>query len=273
MHKDSGAYRLHMDLEIEGNAAVVSASSSGLGKAAATALAREGANVLLNGRDEARLEAARDDVEAVADGSVVTEQGDITDPATATALVETAVDAFGGLDHLVTSAGGPPSGLFLETTEEDWQAAFDLLVMSVVRLARSAEPHLRDGGGTIVTITSRSVKEALDELVLSNSVRMGVIGLEKTLSKEFAPAVRANAVLPGAHDTNRVRELKRQAVERGTYADMAAASRAWREDVPLERIGDPMELGNTVAFLSSPKSGYINGAAIPVDGGSSDSNL
>jgi len=262
-----------MDLEIEGNAALVSASSSGLGKASAKAFVREGANVLINGRDEKRLDAARAEIQAVGSGDVITRQGDITDPAETEALVETAVSEFGGLDHLVTSAGGPPSGPFIETDDEDWYGAFDLLVMSVVRLSRSAAPHLKEGEGTIVTITSRSVKEAIDSLVLSNAVRMSVIGLEKTLSKEFAPEVRANAVLPGAHETSRIEDLMEHAVERGEHADMDAAREAWAEGIPLERIGDPMELGNTVAFLSSPKSGYINGAAVPVDGGSLGSNL
>jgi 3-oxoacyl-[acyl-carrier protein] reductase len=263
-----------MHLEIDGDAALVSASSSGLGKASARALAREGADVLINGRDEARLAAAREEIEAVATGDVVAQAGDITDPAETNALVETAVAKFGGLDHLVTSAGGPPSGPFLETDDADWQDAFDLLVMSVVRLARAAEPHLRkDGGGTIVTITSRSVKEAIDALVLSNAVRMGVIGLEKTLSTEFAPEIRANAVLPGAHETSRIEDLMEQAIERGEHGTMAEAREAWSEGVPLERVGDPMELGNAVAFLSSPASGYVNGAAIPVDGGSTGSNL
>jgi 3-oxoacyl-[acyl-carrier protein] reductase len=262
-----------MDLDIDGNAALVSASSSGLGKASAKALAREGANVVINGRDEERLAAAREEIETVATGDVLAQAGDITDPAETEALVETTVAEFGRLDHLVTSAGGPPSGPFLDTDDEDWQAAFDLLVMSVVRLARAAEPHLRDGGGTIVTITSRSVKEAIDALVLSNAVRMSVIGLEKTLSKEFAPEIRANAVLPGAHETSRIEDLMEQAIDRGEHADMVGARAAWSEGVPLDRIGDPMELGNTVAFLSSPASGYINGAAVPIDGGSTGSNL
>jgi 3-oxoacyl-[acyl-carrier protein] reductase len=172
----------------------------------------------------------------------------------------------------VTSAGGPPPGSFLDTDDEDWYDAYDLLVMSVVRLAREAAPHLREDGGTIVTITSRSVKEALDDLVLSNSVRMSVIGLEKTLSKEFAPEVRANAVLPGAHETARIRELVEARVERGEVDSYEDGVAAWANN-PLERVGDPMELGDTVAFLSSPRSGFINGAAVPIDGGSSGSNL
>lgn len=264
-----------MDLEIGGNAALVTASSAGLGKASATALAREGVDVVINGRDEDRLVETREEIQsAAADGvDVVTQSGDLTNADDIERMVSTAVEEFGRLDHLVTSAGGPPSGQFVDFDDEEWYEAYDLLVMSVVRLARAAEPHLRNGGGTVVTITSRSVKEAIDSLVLSNSVRMGVIGLEKTLSKEFAPEIRANAVLPGAHQTSRIEDLMEQAIERGEHGTMAEARESWSEGVPLERVGDPMELGNTVAFLSSPASGYINGAAIPVDGGSTGSNL
>lgn len=262
-----------MDLEIDGNAALVTASSSGLGKASAKALAREGANVVINGRDEGRLAEAYEEIEEVATGKVVAQQGDLTDADDIAALVETTVDEFGTIDHLVTSAGGPPSGAFLDTTDEDWENASDLLVMSVVRLAREAAPHLKEGdGGTIVTITSRTVKEAKENLVLSNSVRMAVIGLEKTLSKEFAPEIRANAVLPGSHETSRIQNLIDSAIERGDYENYEEGLEDWAGN-PLGRIGDPMELGNTIAFLSSPKSGYINGAALPIDGGSTGSNL
>ncbi|MDR5656548.1 SDR family oxidoreductase [Halodesulfurarchaeum sp. HSR-GB] len=261
-----------MDLDIEGNAALVTASSSGLGKASAIALAREGVDVAINGRDPDRLAAARTDVEAAGPGAVHTIQADLTDPDAGPTLVEETVAAFGGLDHLVTSAGGPPAGSFLETEDTDWEAAFELLLLSVVRVVRRAEPHLRQGDGTIVTITSRSVKEAIDSLVLSNSVRMGVIGLEKTLSKELAPEIRSNAVLPGPHETARIRELVEGAVERGDVEDYEAGLAEWADN-PLERIGDPIELGALVAFLSSPRSGFINGTAIPIDGGASHSNL
>ncbi len=262
-----------MDLELDGNSALVLASSDGLGYAAAEAFAREGANVVINGRDEDRLAAAKADLEAIGSGEIVAHAGDVTDPETTNALVNRAVEAFGGLDHLVTNAGGPPSGAFLEIDEEAWYDAYELLVMSAVRTIRTAAPHLQDGGGTIVTITSRSVKEAIDSLVLSNAVRMSVIGLEKTLSKELGPDVRANAVLPGAHETARIRTLVEQAIDRGEYDSYAEGLAEWSTGVPLERIGDPIELGNTVAFLSSPASGYINGAAIPIDGGAGSSNL
>ena len=263
-----------MDLEIDGNAAIVTASSSGLGKASAMALAREGANVVLTGRDEDRLEAAAEEIRAVGTGRVVTQAGDITEPKAITALVQRAMDEFGQLDHLVTSAGGPPSGKFLDLPIDEWYDAYDLLVMSVVRLVHEAAPYLKaDGGGTIVTITSMSVKEAIDSLVLSNAVRMGVIGLEKTLSKELAPEIRVNAVLPGAHETARIEELLNDAVDRGDFESYEAARSSRGEAIPVGRIGDPIELGDTVAFLSSPRSGFINGTAIPIDGGSSSSNL
>ncbi|WP_254546720.1 SDR family oxidoreductase [Halomarina pelagica] len=263
-----------MDLEITGNTALVTASSSGLGKASAKALAREGANVVVNGRDEDRLAEAVGDVEAVATGEVVGHPGDLTREEDVSALVERTVDEFGGIDHLVTSAGGPPSGPFLETDEDDWYDAFDLLVMSVVRLVHESADYLRaDGGGTVVTITSRSVKEAIDSLVLSNSVRMSVVGLEKTLSTELAPDVRANAVLPGPHETARIRELVEQSVDRGEYGSYEEGLEARGSGNPMGRIGDPMELGDLVAFLSSERSSYVNGVAIPVDGGAGSSNL
>ena len=263
-----------MDLEINGDAALVTASSSGLGKASATALAREGAHVVLNGRDEDRLEATKEEIEEIASGTIISQPGDLTDPDDIDQLVQTTVDEFGGLDHLVTSAGGPPSGAFLDTTDDDWYQAFDLLVMSVVRLVRTAEPHLKaNGGGTIVNITSRSVKEAIDSLVLSNAVRMSVIGLEKTLSRELAPEVRVNAVLPGSHETARIRELTEAAVDRGEYDSYEEALASRAASIPVGRVGDPMELGDTVAYLCSDRAGYINGQSIVLDGGSGSSNL
>lgn len=262
------------DTSIAGNAALVTASSSGLGKASAAALAARDANVVVNGRDPERLEAAVADLEAAGSGSIVGCVADLTDRAAVERLVETTTDAFGGLDHLVTSAGGPPSGAFLEMTDEDWYDAFDLLVMSAVRTVRAAAPALQAAeGGTIVTITSRSVKEAIPGIVLSNAVRMAVIGLGKTLSREFAPAVRVNSVLPGPHETDRSKELHQEAVDAGeydTYEDAVADTAA---SIPLDRIGGPDELGEVVAFLSSEQSSFLTGVAIPVDGGAGSSNL
>lgn len=265
-----------MELDLEGDSTLVTASSSGLGKAAAGVLAEEGANVVVNGRNEDRLRATVAELREAATGEVVGVRGDITAEETRTELVTTAVERFGGLDHLVTSAGGVASEPFLETPPSAWRDAYDLLVMSVAGLVHETVDHLRAGdGGTIVTITSIYSKEAVESYVLSNSVRMGVIGLTKTLSRELAPEIRANSVLPGWHATSLTLDPVREGVEDGTYESMEEGRRDRIADypIPLDRMGDPEELGNAVAFLCSKRSGYINGTAIPVDGGLSRSNL
>lgn len=263
-----------MDLNIQGNVTLVTASSSGLGKASAKALVREGSNVVINGRDEDRLQDTLEELRETGSGKVIAQPADLTSLEEITQLVDTTLDEFGQLDHLVTNVGGPPSGSFLEMSDDDWYNAYDLLVMSVVRLVSESVDALQaDGGGTITMVTSRSVKEAIDSLVLSNSVRMGVIGLAKTLSMELAPQIRTNSVLPGPHETARIKELVEQGVERGEYDSYEDGIAARGSGNPLNRIGDPIELGNVVAYLSSEKSSYINGAAIPIDGGASASNL
>jgi 3-oxoacyl-[acyl-carrier protein] reductase len=262
-----------MDLNLEGNAAIITASSSGLGKASAVGLAEEGVNVVINGRSEKQLISAAKEIKSSTSSRVATLTGDIKEKGTLEKLVNKAIDEYGQLDHLVTSAGGPPSGKTMETSEDDWYDSFELLVMSVFRLVKEAEPYLKKGGGTIVNITSRTVKEALDSLVLSNSVRMSVIGLEKTLSRELAPDIRVNSVLPGPHKTSRIEDLVNQALERGEVESREEGLEKWSEGVPMEKLGNPENLGRLVAFLSSEKAGFINGAAIPIDGGASRSNL
>lgn len=257
-----------MDLGLEGNTALVTASSSGLGLASAKALAREGANVVICARSEEGLEEAKAEIEELGSGNVLAVPTDITDPDEIEALIELTVDEFGGLDHLVTSAGGPPSGPFLDITERDWYAAYDLLVMSVVWLTKQAHPYLVDSeAGTVVNITSTSVREAIDGLVLSNAVRRGVIGLMQTQAREFAPDIRVNAVLPGSHETPRIRELVEQSLERGEYDSYEEGLADWADGIPMERVGDPKELGDVVAFLSSDRASFVNGVALPIDGG------
>ncbi|MCD2205267.1 SDR family oxidoreductase [Halobacterium sp. KA-6] len=263
-----------MGFQLSGNVALVTASSSGLGKASAEIFAEEDANVVVNGRDSGRLEEAVEELDKLGEGEVIGVSGDLTNAEDIENLVDQTLEEFGQLDHLVTNVGGPPSGSFLETTEKDWYEAYDLLVMSVVRLVKECVDPLKESEyGTIVNITSRSVKEAIDSLVLSNSVRMSVIGLEKTLSKELAPEVRANAVLPAPHETERIRNLVEQGVERGEYESVQSGLEERGSDNPMGRIGQPRELGEVVAFLSSPRSSYVNGVSIPVDGGDGSSNL
>jgi len=258
----------------DGPVAVVTASSRGLGRAAAAALLVAGSHVVVNGRDADRLEATVESLDEVGAGTVVGVPGDITDAETGPRLVEVAIDRFGRLDTLVTSAGGPPSGPFESTTDEQWYDAYDLLVMSAVRVVRAAAPHLRAReGGSITMIASRAVKEAQPGMVLSNAVRMAVLGLSKTLSQEFGPQIRVNAVLPGYHATGRIEELTAAAVARGEYPSVDAAMAARGESNPLGRVGDPQELGETVAFLASPRASYITGVALPVDGGATGGTL
>ena len=246
-----------MDLDIAGNVALTTASSDGLGNAAATALVRDGGSVVINGSDEDRLEAAAEVLreEVTGDGGVQGGEGEGKGEEEVVGLVEETLDEFGRLDHLVTSAGGPPSGPFLGTDDDDWYHAYDLLVMSVVRLCRAAaEPLQADGGGTIVNITSRSVKEAIDGLVLSNAVRMSVIGLEKTLATELGPDVRVNAVLPGPHETSRIEDLVEQAVYRRQSAPSADGLAAYRHGTPTARIGAPKPLPRPPHFLTPPEA-------------------
>jgi NAD(P)-dependent dehydrogenase (short-subunit alcohol dehydrogenase family) len=258
-----------MDLELAESAVLCTAATSGLGLASAEAVAREGADVAVCGTTSAHVEDARETLSATGDGDVLAVEADITDPDHVRAFVEETADAFGGIDHVVTSAGGPPSGPFAEMSDRDWYQAYDMLVMSVVWTLWATAPHLRDSEvGTLVAITSRTVREVREGLLLSNAVRRAVVGLVKTVSREMAPEVRANAVLPGAHETARIEDLIQAAVERDEVANYEAGYREWADDVPLGRIGEPRELGDVVAFLSSPRARYVNGAALAIDGGS-----
>lgn len=257
-----------MDLGLTDDSVIVTASTSGLGLASAQAFADEGANVAVCGRTETRVENARSDLTDRGTGSVLARTVDITDQATLRAFVAEAADQFGGIDHLVTSAGGVPSGQFRAMNDEDWYQAYDLLVMSHVWAVKAAYPHLdASPAGTITAITSTSVAEAIDGLVLSNAVRRAVLGSIKTIAREFAPSIRANAVLPGPHETSRLTSLFEQAVDRGEYATVSAARDDWTTAVPLDRLGTPRELGDVVAFLASRRASFVTGVGLPVDGG------
>lgn len=263
-----------MDLGLEGKHAIVVASSSGLGKGSARALASEDANVLVNGRDESRLSSTVQELDGLGTGTVVGEAADLTDKEDVRRIVNRAVDEFGGLDCLVTNAGGPPRRKFSEATDEDWYDAFELLVMSTVRLIRNAEDYLRAGdGGSIVNISSKAVKEAPDANVLTSAIRMCNMGLQKTLSRELAPEVRINAVLPALHETPRIQEYLKPAIERGEYDSYDEAVASLVSDIPLRSIGDPDDFGRMVAFLCSPRSDYITGTTQLIDGGLSRSNV
>lgn len=253
---------------LDGNTALVAASSSGLGKAAATSLATAGANVILNGRDEGRLDEAVADIDAAGDGDVVGYAADLTDANAVAGLIEATAETFGGIDHLVLNTGDPASGGLFDVSDDDWYDAFELLVMSSVWLTREASPHLRDGGGSIVAITSITVRQPVPSLVLSRTVRMGVLGVVKTLSRELAPDVRANAVLPGPIETPALRNIVEDAVERGEYDSYEAGLESyWPDNLPTGGVAQPEELGDVVAFLAGSTASYVNGASLLVDGG------
>lgn len=257
-----------MDLGLCDKTALVTASSRGLGKAVALRLAREGAHVAICARGEESLTRAADEIRRATGQRVLTIAADVSAPETADRLVETTLDAFGRLDVLVVNAGGPPPGKFLDFTPEDWEDLVQLTLMSAVRLCHAAAPVMEEQGqGAILFMTSITVKQPLPNLVFSNSLRLAVTGLMKTLADELAPSgVRVNAILPGWTRTARVNQLLEDRARRaGTNledeADKVSA------DIPLGRMGTPEEFATAAAFLVSEAASFVNGVNLLVDGG------
>jgi 3-oxoacyl-[acyl-carrier protein] reductase len=246
--------------------ALVCAASKGLGRACAEALARDGCRVAICSRGGAALRDARAAIEA-AGGEAIAIDADLRRAADVTRVVEETVRAFGGLDILVSNTGGPPSGPFMAIDEAAWSDAIDSLLLSVVRLCRAAIPHLRArGGGRIINITSISVKQPIEGLVLSNALRAAVTALAKTLAVELAPDnILVNCVAPGYTRTGRVVELAAQTAAREDKAPEEIERRIMA-GIPLGRMGQPDEFAAVVAFLASPAASYVSGVTIPVDG-------
>src|SRR4051812_9621822 len=247
--------------------ALVCAASKGLGRASAEALARDGIRVAICSRGGPALGDAAAAIRA-AGGEVIAIEADLRRAADVAHAIETTVRTFGGLDILVTNTGGPPSGPFMSLGEDAWTDAIDSLLLSVVRLCRGAVPHMRArGGGRIINITSISVKQPIQGLVLSNALRGAVTGLAKTLAVELAPdRILVNCVAPGYTRTDRVVELASQAAEREgiTAGDVEQRMIA---KIPMGRMGEPAGVGGVVAFLAPPAASYVTGVTSRVAGG------
>jgi 3-oxoacyl-[acyl-carrier protein] reductase len=257
-----------VDLGLRDKRALVTASSKGIGRACALELAREGADVVICARGAEALEAARAEIAGETGRKVTAVTCDLNFGAQIEELVQRALVELGGLDVLVTNAGGPPSGHFMDFDDEAWMKAVTLNLMSVVRLNRAAVDVMRRaGGGAIVNLTSISVKEPIKGLVLSNAVRAGVAGLSKTLANELGPeGIRVNVVCPGYTATDRMTELMSARAEREgrSYDEIAAG---FYESVPLGRFADPADIARMVTFLASDAAAYVNGITVQVDGG------
>jgi 3-oxoacyl-[acyl-carrier protein] reductase len=241
-----------VDLGLSGRTAIVCGASSGIGRAIARVLAAEGANVAMFARRRDLLEREAEQVGALA------VRGDVTTPSDFQRLVERTLKAFGGIDILVNNSGGPPRTKAVEIDHDSLQDAVDLLLHSAIGLTNLCLPYLRRSGhGRIVNITSSSVREPIDNLALSNTVRPGVIGWAKTLSREVgSDGVTVNSIAPGRIDTERLAEVY---PDGPTEADLQA--------IALRRFGRPEEIAEVVCFLASDRASYITGTTIAVDGG------
>jgi 3-oxoacyl-[acyl-carrier protein] reductase len=257
-----------MDLGIEGKVAAVGGASSGLGKAIAWALAREGARVAICARGAEQLEHTRDAIHRASGKEVFAHTADLGTEMGPQEFIDATVRRFGRLDILVTNAGGPPATTSAQTPPEAWIAAVELSMLSAIRMSQAAIPYMRRNlWGRIVCITSISVKSPLSAMVLSNTVRPGVVGYAKTVSQEFAAeGITVNVICPGYMATDRVTELaETRAAQSGKSVEEVISGLV--DNIPVGRMGDPKELGDLVAFLASERAAYITGTAIHIDGG------
>ena len=257
-----------MELGLKGKVAMVAGASRGLGYAVARGLAAEGATISMSSRDEGKIADAAKRIAAETYSDTFSMAVDVRSAESIAAWYAKTVEKFGGVDLLFVNAGGPPAGTALSFDDAAWQGAFELLVLSAVRMVRLAVPSMKArGGGAIVVSTSSAVKEPIPNLALSNVVRSSVSALSKTLANELAADnIRVNHLLPGRIDTDRVRELDTiRGKAAGTSADDIKSS--YSKVIPLGRYGAPDEFGSAAVFLFSDAARYITGASLQVDGG------
>lgn len=257
-----------MDLGLKGRGVIVAASSEGIGRATAEAFAREGAQVAMCARTKSTLDKAADEIRAATKAEVYAEALDVTDASAVRRFVEQAGKQFGRIDVCVTNAGGPPARNFLSTSIDDWKRAIEMNFMSVVYLAKATIPYMqKHRWGRIITITSVTVKQPVAELVLSNAVRAGVVGLVKSLSNEFGKdGILVNNVAPGYTATERLKELAR--VHSPTAGNAPVdIYQAWAADTPVRRLGEPREIADVILWLASERASYVTGQTVLADGG------
>ena len=263
-----------MDLGLKNKVALIGGASRGIGKAIALGLAAEGCRVAICARNEGPLLEAADEIRAASDVDVLAARCDMASAEDIQRFVAQTVDAFGRLDIVVNNAGGPPPGTFEQHSDEAWQAALDQNFLSAVRTIRAALPHLKQqGGGRIINITSYAVKQPLDGLILSNSSRLAVVGLAKTLSRELGKHnILVNTVCPGPTLTGRMESLMRLRAhaEGRPYEDVAAEENA---RIPVGHMGAPEDVAALVVFLASAPARQITGTTIQVDGGATTAIL
>jgi len=257
-----------MDLGLGGRVALVCGASSGLGKAVAMGLAKEGARLAICSRTEEKLTKAAEEIRRETGADVLAVRADVSVPDEVKQLVGKTVAHYNRLDILVTNAGGPPFGHFLDLPEDAWEKALRLNLLSTLHLCREAVPHMKAANwGRIINITSFVAKQPTDGLILSNMTRPAVLGLAKSLANELAiHNILVNSVCPGAFETERHLDLSRKrAQQEGMPLEEYIKSRA--KDIPLKRNGKPEEFANLVVFLASERASYITGTAIQIDGG------
>jgi 3-oxoacyl-[acyl-carrier protein] reductase len=259
-----------VDLGLRGKTAIVAAASQGLGKAVASAFAAEGANVVMFSRREAAIEQAAGDVRhnAAAGAHVLGLVADVTRTEDLEHVVTTTADRFEGVDILFANAGGPRPGYFDDLSDDDWYAAVGLNLMSAVRLTRLCLPHMRQRHwGRVIVSTSYSVKQPIDNLMLSNSIRSAVTAWAKTLADQVGKdGITVNTLAPGRIDTERIRQIDGDLAQR-QGRQRAEVTREFQKAIPVGRDGRPDEFGAAAAFLASQQASYINGVTLLVDGG------
>jgi 3-oxoacyl-[acyl-carrier protein] reductase len=257
-----------MDLGLKNKVALVAASSRGLGRAVAEELAAEGASLLLCARDAQTLTETAAAIAETSGAHVLAVPADVTVIDDIKRLVDAGIERFGRIDILVTNAGGPPAGTFAQLTREQWDEAIRLTLLSAVELARQVVPGMRERRwGRIINITSIAVKQPVDGLLLSNSLRAGLTGFARTLANEVASdGITVNNVLPGYTRTERLQELVEFMAQKQGIS-VAEFRGTWEKEIPMGRLGEPRELAATVAFLASERASYITGTSIQVDGG------